>query len=55
MLKNNFSKLALHPSIYERVILGNYTREDEIHKRPMSKFMMDIGRELGIIEDLKPL
>ena len=32
-----------------RFKLGTYANFDEIHKRPLSKFMQDIGRELEII------
>lgn len=49
-LKNNFSKLNLHPELFLRSLLGNYTKETEIHKRPMAKFMQDIARDLGIID-----
>lgn len=34
----------------KRFILGNYTEEREIHKRPFAKFMQDIGKEVGLIE-----
>lgn len=34
----------------KRFILGNYTEEQEIHKRPFAKFMQDIGKEVGFIE-----
>jgi hypothetical protein len=49
-LKNNFSKLKLHPELYLRSIIGNYTKQTEIHKRPMAKFVQDIARDLGIID-----
>lgn len=49
-LYNSFSKLNLHPDLYLRTLVGNYTKQHEIHKRPMSKFMQDIARALGIIE-----
>ncbi|WP_286760615.1 hypothetical protein [Salegentibacter sp. UBA1130] len=32
----------------DRIILGNYTNPNEIHKRPMAKFMQDIAREAGL-------
>jgi hypothetical protein len=32
-----------------RFKLGTYANSDEIHKRPLTKFMQDIGRQLGII------
>lgn len=50
ILQNSFSKLNLHPDLYLRSLVGNYTKEHEIHKRPMSKFMQDIARDLGIID-----
>lgn len=48
-LYNSFSKLNLHPDLYLRTLVGNYIKEQHIHKRPMSKFMQDIARDLGII------
>lgn len=49
-LYNSFTKLNLHPDLYLRTLIGNYTKEKDIHKRPMSKFMQDIARQLGIID-----
>jgi len=34
----------------DRMILGNYTNVDEIHKRPFSKLYVDIGLDLGLIK-----
>jgi len=34
----------------DRMILGNYATEYEIHKRPLAKLYQDIGRELGLIK-----
>jgi hypothetical protein len=50
LLSNNFSKLGIDPAIYKRLILGNYVGEQEIHKRPMSKFMQDIAKDLGLLD-----
>lgn len=50
LLKNNFSKLGLASELYKRILVGNYTESKDIHKRPMSKFMQDIARDLGIID-----
>jgi|SRR5690554_122982 len=50
-LNNSFSKLSLNPSLFKRTIVGNYVDERDIHKRPMSKVVMDIARDLGLIED----
>lgn len=49
-LKNSFSKLSLKPDLYLRTLVGNYIKEQDIHKRPMSKFMQDIAKDLGIID-----
>lgn len=32
-----------------RFKLGTYASEDEIHKRPLTKMMQDVGKQLGII------
>ncbi|WP_447951128.1 HNH endonuclease [Chryseobacterium koreense] len=34
----------------DRMILGNYATEEEIHKRPLAKLYQDIGKELGLIK-----
>jgi hypothetical protein len=34
----------------DRMLLGNYSAENEIHKRPLAKLYQDIGRELGLIK-----
>ncbi|RYE59582.1 MAG: hypothetical protein EOP48_00420 [Sphingobacteriales bacterium] len=49
MLRENFSKLGISNVSIDRIILGNYVKEREIHKRPLSKFMQDIARELKLI------
>lgn len=48
-LKDNFSKLNLHPELFKRTLVGNYTEDKDIHKRPMSKLVMDIARELELL------
>jgi hypothetical protein len=35
----------------ERLILGNYANENEIHQRPLSKFMQDISSEINRLKD----
>jgi 5-methylcytosine-specific restriction endonuclease McrA len=35
--------------ILERLIMGNYYEENEIHNRPMAKFMQDIAKQLGFL------
>ncbi len=52
-LQSSFSSLKLNPSLFKRTIVGNYTEDKDIHKRPMSKFTMDIARQLGLIDKIK--
>lgn len=47
-LRMSFSRLALNHKLFERLLIGNYTEEKDIHKRPMSKFTQDIAKDLGI-------
>jgi hypothetical protein len=37
------------PEMINRLLVGNYTEEINIHKRPMAKFMMDLARQLGML------
>ena len=48
-LKLNFDKLSLHPELFKRTLVGNYTEDRDIHKRPMSKLVMDISKDLDLI------
>ncbi|RAI86807.1 HNH endonuclease family protein [Algoriphagus yeomjeoni] len=49
-LEKSFSKLYNKKDLnVQRLILGNYTLDTEIHNRPMSKFMMDIAKQLKLI------
>ncbi len=34
----------------KRIIIGNYSEENEIHNRPMAKFTQDIAKQLGLLE-----
>ncbi|WP_263603455.1 hypothetical protein [Chryseobacterium sp. PET-29] len=49
ILKMNYLKHRINDSLINRFILGNYTEQSEIHKRPNAKFMQDIGKEVGLI------
>lgn len=49
-LQKSFSKLSLSQNDFDRVIVGNYTKERDIHKRPFSKMTMDIAKQLGLIK-----
>lgn len=44
-----FKALRLSQTDVERFILGNYSREEDIHKRPLSKMTQDIAKQLKII------
>lgn len=48
-LKSIFRSHRINDNLINRLILGNYSSPEEIHKRPMAKFMQDIGREVGLI------
>lgn len=50
ILQKNFSKLSLSQNDFDRVIVGNYTKDKDIHKRPFSKMTMDIAKQLGLIK-----
>ena len=50
-LKDSFPNLFNNStSLSNRIVIGNYSFADEIHKRPMSKFTQDIARQLELIE-----
>jgi hypothetical protein len=51
-LKDNYPQLFTTPGIFNRVLLGNYSSEDDIHKRPMAKFTFDIAKQLGLIKGI---
>ncbi|WP_333597776.1 hypothetical protein [Chryseobacterium flavum] len=48
-LKNIYKSNRINDTLIDRIILGNYTKAEEILKRPMAKFMQDIGKEVGLI------
>ena len=50
-LKISFKKLYPNKMpMVERLLVGNYTDEKDIHKRPMAKFTQDIARQLKLIK-----
>ena len=49
-LLNSFSDF-IKPDNIDRLITGNYTLEDELHKRPLSKFVRDISKSIGLIKE----
>ncbi len=49
-LSEALTKLYKHKvPMLERLIIGNYLEEKDIHKRPMAKFTQDIARQLKLI------
>lgn len=49
-LLKNFPTLLTNKEILNRILLGNYCTDAEIHKRPMAKLTMDIAKQLKIID-----
>lgn len=47
---HSYKGLKFNDAEIDRMILGNYSKEDEIHKRPLAKMYQDIGSELGLIK-----
>lgn len=48
-LFENFKTLFKDKEILNRIILGNYQKEDDIYKRPLAKFYQDIAKQLNLI------
>lgn len=48
-LHEEFLGLFPNPAMLNRLIVGNYDQPEEIYKRPLSKFMQDIARDIGLI------
>lgn len=48
-LIKNFEIAVPKPELFNRFLVGNYTEPEEIHKRPMAKFMQDIAKDVGLI------
>lgn len=47
--KDQFKQLGFKDSDFNRFILGNYDKTEDIHKRPLAKMTQDIAKDLGII------
>lgn len=48
-LVDSFRTLFPDQTIINRLLIGNYDKLEDIHKRPMAKFTQDIARQLGLI------
>lgn len=50
-LKDQYnSRLFPDYAMMNRLMIGNYDKPEEIHKRPMAKFTQDIAKQLGLIK-----
>jgi len=52
-LARDFEKLFPDPALIKRLIIGNYDRPEDIHKRPMAKFVQDIATDIRLIKKAK--
>jgi hypothetical protein len=50
-LTKEYKRLGMTDHEINRLIVGNYVAENELHKRPLSKLYFDIANELGLIEE----
>lgn len=48
-LIRSFTKLFPDQGFLNRLIIGNYDRPEDMHKRPMAKFVQEIARDLDLI------
>lgn len=48
--RDSFESLGFRKSDFNRFILSNYDMEEDILKRPLSKMMQDIAKQLGILK-----
>lgn len=48
-LKDSYGHLLPHESDWNRFMLGNYDREEDIHKRTLAKLVQDVAKQLGVI------
>jgi hypothetical protein len=48
-LATSFPKLFNKSNLSNRVLIGNYTNPEDVHRRPMAKFTQDIAKQLKLI------
>ena len=48
-LENLSKKLGLNDAEIKRMLVGNYTELEDVHKRPLAKLTTDIAKDLGLI------
>jgi 5-methylcytosine-specific restriction endonuclease McrA len=49
-LVKDFPRIFNDASVINRLLVGNYTNENEMHRRPLSKFTQDLARQLKLIK-----
>ena len=49
-LVDSLGKIFPDTTIIDRLIVGNYTAPEDVHKRPMAKLTQDIARQLKLIK-----
>lgn len=49
MLSESFSELFHDPAVIDRMILGTYSKPEEVLKRPLAKLTQDLARQLKIL------
>lgn len=47
-LINSFGEILNNTNISNRIITGNHMEPENIHKRPMARFMQDLAHQLGL-------
>lgn len=48
-LIKSFKSVIYDETMINRLILGNYDRDEDVYKRPLTKFAQDIAKQLGLI------
>ena len=48
-LKNLFAAIGLTEPEIKRIIIGNYSEPEDVHKRPLSKLTSDLAKDLRLI------
>ncbi|WP_294669273.1 HNH endonuclease domain-containing protein [uncultured Fluviicola sp.] len=46
-----FKQLFPNKAIIDRILIGNYVNNVDIHKRPLAKFTQDIAKQLGLLPE----
>lgn len=49
LLRTEFNKILSDPNIFDRLLLGNYVKPEEIHNKPLAKFTQDMAEQIGFV------